>query len=108
MEVMLVIEPIPGRDDDVALDALRARRLRMGQLPFGDAVRPVGQIADRRSAELFDGGREHRYSSLSRLDAAKPRFLGIFERWEGMRHVLGKRAHRAHALRMAVGAAVRL
>ena len=54
VQVMLVVEPIPGRDDDVALDALRPRRLRMGQLALGDAVRPVREVAERRGAELFD------------------------------------------------------
>ena len=50
---MLVVEPIPGGDDDVALDALRSWRLRMGQLAFGDAIRPVREITESR-AQVFD------------------------------------------------------
>ena len=41
VQVMLIIEPIPSRHDDVALGPLRPCRFRMGQLALGDAVRPV-------------------------------------------------------------------
>src|SRR5436309_14072537 len=102
MQIMLVVEPIPGCDDNIALDTLRSRRLRMGQLAFGDAIRPVRKIAQIRTAELLDRGLEHRYAALSRLDAAKPQLLGILERRERMRHIAGKRAHGTVAYRMAV------
>ncbi len=69
---MLIVEPIPGGDDDVALDTLRPRRLRMGQLTLGDAVRVVSEIRESCGTELFDSRREHGYAALSRLDAAKP------------------------------------
>ena len=108
MQVMLVVEPIPGSDNDVALDALRSRWLRMGQLALRDPIRPVRKIRENRGAQLFDGRREHGYTALTRLDAAKPSLYGIGELTEGIRHVLRKRAHREHALRMAIGAAIRL
>ena len=56
---MLVVEPFPGSDDDIALDALRSRWLRMGQFALGDPVRPVREIAERRGAEFLDGNGEH-------------------------------------------------
>ena len=65
MQVMLVVEPIPGGDDDVALDALRPSRLRMGQLPLSDAVRPVAEVMESRAAQFLDGGRKHGYSALT-------------------------------------------
>src|SRR5262249_57711193 len=37
--------PVPHRDHDVALDALRPRRLRLRQFAGGDPVGPVGEIA---------------------------------------------------------------
>src|SRR5919108_6394042 len=105
---MLVIEPIPGRDDDVALDPLGPGWLRVGQLSFGDTVRPVREVTETAAAEFFDNVAEHGMASLSGLNAAKPRFLGICELAQRKRHVLRKRAHGAHSYRMAVGAAVRL
>ncbi len=108
VQIMLVIEPIPSRHDDVALGPLRPCRFGMGQLALGDAVGPVRQIFDRDSAEIFGHAREHRHAALSRLDAAKPRLLGIGELAHRERHILGKGARRARANRMAVGTTVRL
>ena len=106
MQVMFIVEPIPGRDDDIALDTLRARWLRVRQLAFSDAVRPVGKITQIRVAELLDRSLEHGMAALSRLNAAKPGFLGGCELAQGERHVVGKGAHGAIADRMAVSAAV--
>jgi hypothetical protein len=72
---MLVIEPIPGGDHDIALDALGPWRLRMGQLALSDVVRPIREVADGRAAEVLDERREHLFAGLTRLDAAEPRFL---------------------------------
>src|SRR5687767_15773147 len=103
---MLVVEPIPGGDDYVALDALGTLRLGMGQLSFGDAVCPLREMCKRCAAELLDGVAKHSVAALPRLNPAEPRFLGIGELAQRKRHVAGKRAHGAHADRMTVSAAV--
>ena len=38
VQIFLRVAPVPGRDDDVALEPLRPRRLVLGQLALGDAV----------------------------------------------------------------------
>lgn len=43
--------PCPGGDHQVALDALRARRLALRQFALGDTVRPVAKVFQRRAAE---------------------------------------------------------
>ena len=47
VQVVLGPGPVPQREDDVALDALRPRRLRRRQLAGGDAVGPVGEELQR-------------------------------------------------------------
>src|SRR5688572_31915403 len=51
VDVVLGGAPVPLGDDDIALDALRARRRRR-QLAPGDAGRPVGEHLDRKSTRL--------------------------------------------------------
>src|SRR5688572_25133489 len=105
---MLVVEPIPRGDNNVALNSLGPRGLRMGQLALGDPVRPVAEITESRAAKFLDSDREHLFAGLPGLDAAKPRFLRILERWKRMRHILRERARGERAQLMAVGAAVDL
>ena len=52
MQILFLGVPLPGRDHDVALDALRALRLVLRQLALGDAVGPVGVVSERRPAEV--------------------------------------------------------
>jgi hypothetical protein len=54
VEILLVGAPFPGGDDDVALDALRPRRLAFRQLALGDAVGPFAVILERRAADYVD------------------------------------------------------
>ena len=76
VQVSLGIGPIPLRDDDVALDALRARRRVRGQFAVLDARGPI--------AELFRGslGAEvrqavhHERGGLPGLHAARPSLGG--------------------------------
>src|SRR5687768_2008294 len=98
---MLVIKPIPGCDDNVALGTLRPRRLRMGQLPFSDAVRPIRIVAYGSGAEFLDQCVEHGLAGLAGLDAAEPRFLGIGELAHGVRYIARERARGELAQLMA-------
>ena len=50
VQVRLRIGPVPHRDDDVALAALRARRRRGRQLAAGDAIGPVAPTSPARAA----------------------------------------------------------
>ena len=48
MQIALRRVPVPQRDDEVALDAGRTRRLRERQLALRDAIRPIAEIASAR------------------------------------------------------------
>ena len=74
MGELLLRAPLPRRDDDVALDALRPRRLVLGQLALGDAVGPIAEILERHAAELSGNPVHHELAGLSGGDAAHPRF----------------------------------
>src|SRR5438128_7856432 len=105
---MLVITPIPGANDDVALDALRPRRLCMGQLAFGDPIRPIREVANGGAAEVFDERVEHLFAGLTGLNAAEPRFLRSGQRTEGVRDIARERARGKLAQLMAAYATVAL
>ena len=79
VQVSLGLAPFPGRDHDVALEALRPRRLGMRQLALGDAVGPVGKILERRTAEPSGKRVHHVLGGLARLHATHPRFLRRLE-----------------------------
>src|SRR5947208_3323743 len=52
VQILLVGAPFPGRDHDVALDALRPRRLAFRQLALGDAVGPFAVVLERHAAKI--------------------------------------------------------
>ena len=103
---MFLVEPIPGGDNDVALDSLRARRLRMGQLALSDAVRPVCEVPNGRATELLDELGEHLFAGLARLNAAEPHFLRSSELAKRVRYIARERAGRSLAQLMAADATV--
>ncbi len=49
VQVGLGSRPVPYRDDDIALDSLRARRLGGRQLALGDPVGPIAEHASGRA-----------------------------------------------------------
>ena len=102
VQIVLLVEPVPGGDDDVALDALRPLRLRLRQLALGDAVRPLAVILERHAAELAGQEVDHLLAGLAGLHAPHPRLGGGFERPEALRD----RAGRELAELMAADAAV--
>src|SRR5262249_26875959 len=69
---LLLRAPLPRRDDDVALDALRPRRLALRQLALGDAVGPIAEILERHAAELSGKPVHHDLAGLSGRNAAHP------------------------------------
>src|SRR5688572_28907701 len=75
VQVMFVIKPIPGSDDDIALDALRPLRFSVRQLALGHAIGPVSEIRNDGAAEFFNGIAKHGVAALSRLDSSEPRLL---------------------------------
>ena len=79
MEILLGVAPLPRRHDDVALDALRPRRLAMRQFPLGDAVGPVAEVLERNAAEHLRERVQHERRGLARLHAADPRLLPRLE-----------------------------
>ena len=96
--------PVPYRDDDVALHALRPRWPRGGQLAGGDLVGPLReQLVGARGVEPADVG-HHLHHGLPRLDPACPRFLRRAE----VAQLLWNGAGRLVAELMAGVAAVRL
>src|SRR3954465_5156926 len=78
MHVLVGGRPVPGGDDDVALDAGRPRWLRLRQLALGDAVGPLAEIFIRHAAELAGDAVRHHLPRLAGGDAALPRlFAGV-------------------------------
>ena len=72
MQIGLGVAPVPHRDDDVALDALRALRLGLGQFAGGDAVGPVGEIAQRALGVDLADVAHHGLGGGPDLDAVAP------------------------------------
>ena len=103
VQIDLRVRPIPHRHDDVALDALRARRRRGGQLALGDAVGPVGIHRERAGAAHLREAGAHAAAGLAGLDAAIPRHLRVLELAEDAR---GNRARGRATQLVAAGAAV--
>ena len=103
VQILLVVVPVAQRDDDVALDALRPRRLGNRQLALRDALGPVAEILERHAAELTGGDGDHVLAGLSGLDAAHP---GFFVRLDRVHVELRNRAGRELAELMAADAAV--
>ena len=66
VQVLVRRRPVPGGDDDVALDALRPRRLVLRQLALGDAIGPVAEILVRHAAELAGEPVGHHLAGLAR------------------------------------------
>ena len=89
MEILLLVAPVPGRDDDVALDPLRPRRLAVRQLALGDAVGPVAEIFIRRTAEIAGQRIDHQRGGLARHGAAAPGVLARLELAERRRDRAG-------------------
>src|SRR5882724_11400484 len=56
-----------SRDDDVALDALRPRRLAVRQLALGDTVGPVAEVLERHAAQDRGQRSEEHTSELQSL-----------------------------------------
>ena len=80
--------PVPQRDDQVALHALRPRRPR-GQLAGGDPLRPVGEHRDAAlAAEAVHRG-AHLVAALPRLHAVVPGFRGGVEVVAALHHARG-------------------
>ena len=71
--------PIPFRDHDVALDALRSRRLGKRQFARGDAVGPVAEIFERHAGEFAGKHVLHQRSRLTGPDAPLPGFGAAVE-----------------------------
>src|SRR5215475_7169406 len=84
---MFVVEPIPGSDNDVALNPLRSSGFRMRQLALSDAVRPVPEVSEGCGAEVLDELIEHLFARLPRLDAPEPHFLGSIKLAQRVRYL---------------------
>src|SRR3954454_11296152 len=82
MQVFIRRGPIPGGDDEVALDARRARRLVLRQFALGDAIGPIAEILVRHAAELPGDAVRHHLAGLPGRDAADPGILAGLERSE--------------------------
>jgi hypothetical protein len=77
VQVRLWIGPVPHRDDDVALGALRAHRFCGRQFAGGDPVGPVREQLERaRHVEAAHGIR-HLHLRLPGHDAPRPRFFRL-------------------------------
>ena len=72
VQILVGRRPVPGGDDEIALDAGRARRLVLRQFALGDAVGPVAEILVRRAAELTGDAVGHHLAGLAGGDAALP------------------------------------
>ena len=79
MDKGLLTAPFPGGDDEIALHALRALRLVLGQLALGDAIDPVAVILARHAAELSGTAVHHELAGLPGGNAAHPCILTRLE-----------------------------
>ena len=84
VEIRLRVGPVPLRDDDVALHALRPRRRRR-HFAAGDAVGPVGEHRQRAVLAHRVEAAGHLRAGLSGLDAPIPRLRRTVERAERLR-----------------------
>ena len=91
VQVLLLGAPVPGGDDDVALDALRPRRLAVRQFALGDAVGPVAEILVGRSAKIAGELVDHQWRGLAGHGAAAPRVFSGLELAERGRDGAGRR-----------------
>src|SRR5204863_8299648 len=67
----------PRSNADVSLDALRTRRLRLGQLALRDAIGPVAEILIGSATELAGDAVGHLLARLAGLQPAHPRILAV-------------------------------
>ena len=104
VQVRARLAPVPERDDDAALRALRPRRALVRNVAGGDAIGPVAELAQHALGIGAPEHVHHRVHRLPRGNAASPRLLRRLELAEGMRDG----ARRGIAERMAADAAVRL
>src|SRR5262249_20098597 len=85
VQIILLGAPLPRCDDEVALDALWARRLALGEFALGDALGPVAEVVIRRGAELAGKALRHLLARLAGLGAAHPGLTAVTERAERRR-----------------------
>ena len=90
MQVVLFGGPLPGADDEVALDPLRPRRLGLRQLALGDAIGPLAVVLERRAAEIPRQLVSHLLTGLAGLNAAHPGFFSRLELAERRRDCAGR------------------
>ena len=67
VQILVGRRPVPGGDDEIALDARGPRRLVLRQLALGDAVGPVAEILVGRAAELAGDAVGHHLAGLAGL-----------------------------------------
>ena len=103
VQVRLRIGPVPHRDHDVALDALRTRRRRR-HLAAVDAIGPVGEQQQRALAAEVVEAVDHLAAGLARREPPLPR---VRQRREGA-ELLGNLARALGAELMARRAAAGL
>ena len=72
MQVLLLVVPVPQRDNDVPFDTLRPRRFGKWQFALGDPVNPIAVVFKRQVAEPGQLA-EHHLACLPRLHTAAPR-----------------------------------
>ena len=89
VEIVLLVGPVPGGDDDVALEARRPLGLVVGQFALGDAVGPIAKVFVGRAAELAGRDVGHQFARLARLGAADPGVFAGLEVAERFRHRAG-------------------
>ena len=73
VQIHLRIGPVPHRDDDVALSALRPRGRCVGQLAPRDPIGPVARTSRARGPADLREARAHRAAGLTGLNAPIPR-----------------------------------
>ena len=79
VEIFVGSAPIPFRDHDIALDALRPLRLGKRQRAIGDAVRPLAEIFERHAAEFAGEHIDHQWRRLTGLHAPFPGLFAVLE-----------------------------
>src|SRR4051794_12893000 len=103
MQVGLRTRPVPHCDHDIALGALRARRLGGRQLALGDAVGPVTEDAQTAlGAEALDG-LDHVLAGLARLNPARPSLISVAELAQRLRDRARRLAADGVTMEAAIG-----